>query len=267
MLDHLEEPRINVTDVWNDLKKRKVQYKNKVNDVNLQKIYVGYEKKYEKFYKNKISVKKDKEFEIDVYNIERKYLIKNLTEEDHESLICPICGHFLYSHNIECDHILDKKDYSGLSFIPFNIAVVCHSCNHAKGAKNGSGIFNPYIDDIGNKKYNIHFNFDFNNKESICIKVELPDDLKDIFKVYGLQEKVIIDAKNRLNEITHMITSSIKIKEIKAHKADIKESLIGMKYSNPLLEKYRVEYFKGNFIDDLMANFDSYIDYIITEYR
>ena len=41
MLDHLGEPRINVTDVWNDLKKRKVQYKNKVNDVNLQKIYVG----------------------------------------------------------------------------------------------------------------------------------------------------------------------------------------------------------------------------------
>lgn len=153
--------KLNVSSVWEDAakkyeKKRNSKYKKILQDKNSKKFYKEIENKYETIYRERldkfaavITQKESEQIGKLIYVKERKYLVSKLAEENGR---CLICGNLIYRNSAECDHILCKSKFPELSFIPLNLAVICHECNKAKKEKVSRGIFNPYLDNFDKEK-------------------------------------------------------------------------------------------------------------------
>lgn len=260
MLEYMASPIISVKQVWEDINANYSKYKTILENPNAKKYFINCEKSYNQVYKTKKvplqSQEYKQDFEESIYNTERKFLITNLINEDRR---CVVCGNYLRNNIIECDHILNKSQFRDFSFIPKNIAIVCHGCNHSKGSKNNDGIFNPYINNFAKEKKAIHFIFSFTPK--LDISINYPSKLKPIFEVYKLEQTIEDDAFNRLRMITANIMASYNA-GLPLTTDSLRNALNKMKNADILLQKYKAEYYNGSFIDDLLQNLDAFLDYI-----
>ncbi|MCC4396612.1 hypothetical protein LMB98_00975 [Limosilactobacillus reuteri] len=264
MLERLDKDKVLKVDaVWENAKSRYSERKTKnkviLDSEEKKNFYNDLEQKYEKIYVSKeynLATHTDGKFENTIFRKERDYIVSKIMEE-HER--CVICGNKM--RDVECDHILCKKKFPALAFIPLNLVTICHFCNKSKGENITLGIFNPYFDNYDNVKFKIRFEFDFKNKN--YIKVIFPDELKPVANLYNLSQTITINVKEKLDDITEEILAMDEAKRKNYKKSEILSALESRKDKDRASMHYKAEAQNNQLINDLIKYVDDYIKYYL----